>query len=121
MALAKLGLWGENEAARYLAGQGLKIIDRHFQTRWGEIDVIARLDDTWIFVEVKTRTASQEPSAADSITLSKQKKMINAALSYMKKYRLEGENMRFDAILIEAGKIEWIPGAFDAAGTAFTL
>lgn len=86
---------------------------RHFQTRWGEIDLICRAKDTWVFVEVKTRSRSYQPSAADAITPTKQKKLVNAALSFIKKNRLEGHDFRFDVVLIEGGCIEWIPGAFE--------
>ncbi|HVO33695.1 MAG TPA: YraN family protein [Elusimicrobiota bacterium] len=114
-----LGRQGEDWAAAYLRRRGIDVVESHFQTRWGEIDLIGRQGDTWIFVEVKTRTRQALPSAADAITPAKQKKLVNAALSYMKKNRLEGENMRFDALLIEAGRVEWIAGAFDASASPY--
>src|SRR5450755_4389206 len=108
-----LGQWGENLAADFLGRQGLHIVDQRYSTRWGEIDLIALDRETWVFVEVKTRSQVWQPSAADALNRSKQRKLVNAALSYMKKNALEGENMRFDAILIEAGLLEWIPDAFE--------
>lgn len=109
----ELGKRGEEEASQYLQNQGLPIEDRHFQTRWGEIDLICRDKDTWVFVEVKTRTDIHSPSAADAITPSKQDKLVRAALSYLKKRSLNEENVRFDVVLIEAGSIEWIRNAFE--------
>ncbi len=109
----ELGLSGEDQAAAYLEKQGLAVIERHFQTRWGEIDLICRHRDNWIFVEVKARTRAARPSALDAVNTTKRKKLVNAALMYMKKHRLEGENMRFDVISIEAGRIEWLPAAYD--------
>lgn len=109
-----LGQWGEEEAARYLEREGLRIRVRHFQTRWGEIDLIGRDRDTWVFVEVKTRARRYAPSAVDAITLEKQRKMALAALSYMKWKRLEECAMRFDVVLIESGRIEWLRDAFPA-------
>src|SRR5438477_2451633 len=91
-----LGLQGEDAAAKYLEERRIKVLDRHYQTRWGEIDLICRDRETWVFVEVKTRTRVSQPSAADVLTVTKQKKMIGAALSYMKKNRLIGQNVRFD-------------------------
>jgi putative endonuclease len=107
------GAEGEEVAAAYLRGKGLQIVDRHFQTRWGEIDLICKDKDTWVFVEVKARTRTSRPSAADAITKSKQKKIVGASLSYMKKHRLQNENMRFDVLLIEENAVEWMPGAFE--------
>ena len=103
---------GRREAARYLAGQGLRVLDRHYLQKWGEIDLICRDRDTWVFVEVKTRTSFYQPSAVDSITFRKKQRLTRAAYSYMKWKRLEGCSMRFDLVLIEAGRIEWIPDAF---------
>lgn len=114
-ARQNLGRQGEDQASVYLQNQGLRIVEKHFQTRWGEIDLIARHKDDWVFVEVKTRTRAARPSALDAITPAKRKRLINAALMYMKKRRLEGENMRFDVISIEADHIEWIPGAYEGS------
>ncbi|MFA5974552.1 MAG: YraN family protein [Elusimicrobiota bacterium] len=111
---SSLGAQGESEAARYLEKNGLRVISRHFQTRWGEIDLICRDQDLLVFVEVKTRTLASHPSAAEAITPAKQKRFLNAALSYIKKHRLEGCALRFDVVLIEAGRVEWIPSAFEA-------
>ena len=109
-----LGDWGEQEAALYLIGRGLRVVDRQYRQKWGEIDLICRAGDTWVFVEVKTRSSKAEPSAIESITLRKQQRIIRAAMSYMKWKRLEGRCLRFDLILIEAGEIEWIPDAFQS-------
>ena len=110
-----LGNWGEDQAAHYLQQQKLQIIDRHYRQKWGEIDLICRDGETWVFVEVKTRTALSHPSAIDSITPRKRQRIIRAALSYMKWKRLEGQALRFDLVLIEAGRIEWIPDAIESS------
>jgi putative endonuclease len=110
-----LGNWGEEQAARYLQQQKLQILERRYRQKWGEIDLICRDRDTWVFVEVKTRTSWCEPSAIESITRRKRQRIIRAAMSYMKWKRLEGQALRFDLVLIEAGKIEWVPDAFGAS------
>ena len=51
-----LGQVGEDFSAEYLEKQGYKIIDRNYKIRTAEIDIIAELDKTIIFVEVKTRS-----------------------------------------------------------------
>ena len=118
---AETGSQGEDAAARYLEARGLTVKDRHYQTRWGEIDLICRdQDNTWVFVEVKTRTRASHPSALEAITPAKQKKIVGAALSYMKKHRLQNQNMRFDVVAIEGADVEWIAGAFEPV-TAYTF
>ena len=108
-----LGHWGEEEAAHYLEQHGLRLIDRHYRQKWGEIDLICRHEDTWVFVEVKTRLYQYPISAVHAITPRKRQRLARAAMSYMKWKHLEGASMRFDLVLIEAGRIEWIPDAFD--------
>ncbi len=108
-----LGNWGEEEAAQYLQRRGLRIVDRHYYQKWGEIDLICRDRDTWVFVEVKTRSGRHQPSALDAISPRKRRRLVLAAMSYMKWKGLEGRPMRFDVVTIEAGDIDWIQDAFD--------
>ncbi|GAB4219436.1 MAG: YraN family protein [Candidatus Microgenomates bacterium] len=51
-----LGKIGEQTACNYLQNNGFKIIKRNFQTRFGEIDIIAEKNNTLYFIEVKTRS-----------------------------------------------------------------
>ncbi len=48
------GLSAEELAAQYLEQQGIHIVDRNFTTRQGEIDLIGREGDTWVFIEVRS-------------------------------------------------------------------
>ena len=112
-AAKSLGEWGEAAAARYLEARGLRVEDRHYYQKWGEIDLICRARDTWVFVEVKTRRRRSAFPIVETVTARKRERIIRAAMSYMKWKRLEGCHLRFDIVLIEAGEIEWIPNAFD--------
>ena len=51
----EIGDRGEDYAAAYLKQHQCIILDRNYRKRWGEIDIIARQKDTYLFVEVKTR------------------------------------------------------------------
>jgi len=108
-----LGAWGEEKAAQYLENHGLRVVDRHYRQRWGEIDLICRDGQTWVFVEVKTRSSFNQPSALDAVTPRKRQRLARAAMSYMKWKKLGGSSMRFDLVLIEAGQIQWIPDAIE--------
>ena len=50
-----LGLEGETRACRVLEARGYRILQRRYRTRFGELDIVARHDQTVVFVEVKTR------------------------------------------------------------------
>src|SRR5260370_14216834 len=107
-----LGNYGEAQAAAFLQSKRIRVVDRHFHTRWGELDLVCRDGETWVFVEVKARSRFWIPSALEAITLKKQRKLLITALIYMKKHRLEDQPLRFDIITIEAICLQWIPNAF---------
>jgi putative endonuclease len=103
----RIGDNGENTALVYLESHGLKRITRNFYSRFGEIDLIMQDGDTTVFVEVKKRMAGID-NAIESITPSKQTKLINTAKYYLSK---NGFDLicRFDAIAIDGNnKVEWI-------------
>ncbi len=55
----RLGAWGEQQSVLFLQKEGYSILEKNFQTRRGEIDIIAwhtkRGQKTLCFIEVKTR------------------------------------------------------------------
>ena len=104
------GIAAEELAARYLAGQGLRVIARNYRCRFGEIDLIAQDGDALIFVEVRLRRSNRFGGAAASITHAKQRKLIAAARCYLAGLR-SVPNCRFDAIVLDAldaQRIEWL-------------
>jgi putative endonuclease len=101
-------------AADYLAARGLRLIERNFRVRGGEIDLICRDGTTVVFIEVRQRTRSDFGGAAASITAAKRGRLILAARHWLQRH---GEApCRFDAVLIdrEPARIEWLQGAFSA-------
>ncbi|MBI5726604.1 MAG: YraN family protein [Ignavibacteriales bacterium] len=96
-----LGKFGEDKAAAYLEGLGYKILERNFiYGHTGEIDIIARKDDTYVFVEVKTRTDAQYVEPEDVIIKSKQKKIIKVAEAYIDIHNIENFYCRLDVITL---------------------
>jgi putative endonuclease len=75
------GVPAENLAAAFLEGQGLKILERNYRCRFGEIDLIASSGATLVFVEVRARRSSAFGGAAGSITAAKRRRLVAAALS----------------------------------------
>ncbi|RTL10668.1 MAG: YraN family protein [Neisseriaceae bacterium] len=108
MTSAKLiGDAAEDLAAEYLLAQGLKLVQRNFYSRFGELDLIMRDEDSLVFVEVKQRRAGIN-HAIESITPAKQRKMVKTAQFYLLKLGRD-VNCRFDAVVInELGQVEWL-------------
>ena len=106
---AVAGAQAEALAADFLAARGVRIIERNFRRRCGELDLIARDGDTLVFVEVRLRTRSDFGGAAASITAAKQARMTLAARAYLARFP-DPPPCRFDAILLdgpEPPSIEW--------------
>lgn len=111
----RIGMAAEELAARHLLAQGLRILERNFRVRGGEIDLIAKDGKSLVFVEVRLRTRNDFGGAGASITPQKQQRIILAARHYLQTH---GEQAcRFDCVLLEsldAKAVEWIKGAFSA-------
>ena len=68
------GLAYENIALKYLEKNNLTLVEKNFHSRFGEIDLIMKDEDTLTFVEVRYRKNVSHGSASESVNLSKQKK-----------------------------------------------
>ena len=118
MSLARklLGRQGEDRAARYLSGHGYKVLERNFRTPLGEIDLIALHEGEIVFVEVKTRTDGSFGPPELAVNPAKQRRMIKAALSYIKAKKFHQMPCRFDVVAINGAserEVELIRNAFE--------
>jgi len=113
-----LGEAGEDLAAQYLRAEGLRILVRNYRCVTGEIDIIALDGDTLVFVEVKTRRASQPPPEIQ-IDRAKQHQLTRAARRYLSLYGSSRPAARFDVVAIvwpdsAPPQVRHIRGAFEA-------
>ena len=115
----KFGKFGENLAARHLKKLGYKIICKNYRTKLGEIDIIAKEEDTIVFVEVKSRRTSTFGSPKYSITKKKQQQISKTALYYLKETNQSNVSARFDVVTVSSVNkkhdIEVIKNAFELA------
>jgi putative endonuclease len=107
------GRHAEDVAAAFLQQSGLKVIERNYQCRFGEIDLIARDGNMLVFVEVRMRKSNAFGGAAASITRAKREKLLLTARHYLLGMR-QVPACRFDAILIagEGAAPEWLKNVF---------
>ena len=102
----ELGPQGEKVAADYLKKKGYQIIETNYANvlgrKLGEIDIIARKDETLVFVEVKTRNLENYSQTLPeaNITYDKLHKLSKIANQYLYKHKLLDANYRFDAISV---------------------
>lgn len=118
----KIGDIGEQVAADYLKNNGYKILDRNYNRKWGEIDIVAvchggrikwhnrchnngticRDSDIITFVEVKTVKKGSKFRPEENIHFWKQKRLVNTAQSYLKENKISPEvNWQIDVVIVE--------------------
>ncbi len=103
---------GEEQATRFLQKQGYKILARNFATTAGEVDIVAQHKKALVFVEVKTRTSDAFGGPIAAVTAAKQRRIVRAAIQYIKATAPKFDSIRFDVIGILPDSLEHIPNAF---------
>jgi putative endonuclease len=107
------GRFYEQLALEYLESQGLQCIAQNFRCKFGEIDLIMQQNDQLIFVEVRYRNSASFGGAGESVSMSKQRKLIRTASYYLTKTKLHNSvSCRFDVICFTQQTPHWIPNAF---------
>lgn len=99
--LKETGKKGEDLAVDYLQHHGYKIIERNFQKRYGEIDIVAQEGDTLVFVEVKTRRGSKFGSAVESVSPWKLKTLVRSCYFYKSLHSELPEALRVDLVAVD--------------------
>jgi putative endonuclease len=109
----------ERAAESFLCRQGLKVLERNYQCRVGEIDLIMFEPPSLVFVEVKYRKSTRYGDGAENVTRSKQAKISRTAAFFLSRHRrLANVPCRFDVISIsgvhEQTRTRWIKNAFNS-------
>ena len=113
-----LGPHGERIAAAFLTDAGLRVLDRNWRCRDGEIDVVAREPGVLVFVEVKTRSGGAFGSPAEAVTATKARRLRRLAQQWLAAERPPGEaELRFDVVSVVrrrgwAPEVTHLRGAF---------
>ena len=106
----------EQLACDFLQQHGLQLLTRNYRCRRGEIDLIMRDGDSLVFVEVRYRHRTAFGTAAETVSNSKQARIIHCANCYLTQQRAWNEPARFDVVCIEGGlhqrRVEWLQSAF---------
>jgi putative endonuclease len=83
----------------YLQRQGLEIIEKNYHTRMGELDIIAKEGEEFVFIEVKTRTNLESGFPEEAVTDEKMEHLIEAVESYLDKHNF-AHSWRMDVLAI---------------------
>lgn len=87
----EIGKIGENIAKTFLMKQGFVILDLNYRVFNGELDIVAKKDNTIRFIEVKTvkvrdcnNIENLKVAPEDNLTSHKWSKMVTAVNIYLK-------------------------------------
>lgn len=110
------GQAGEDAALQHLQAAGLKLIERNYHCRWGEVDLIMQETDCIVFVEVRFRTHQGFGGGATSVDARKQAKLQKTALHYLQqKHANARQAARIDVVAVQPNgdsyHCDWIPNA----------
>ena len=94
----ELGSRGEHIAAAFLTDIGLRVLDRNWRCREGELDIVARDGDAIVFCEVKTRRGVGFGHPAESVTPQKQRRLRLLAQRWLAAHDEHAPDLRFDVI-----------------------
>ncbi|MCH8050290.1 YraN family protein [Patescibacteria group bacterium] len=105
----RIGQVGEDVACRFLVKHGFSLVERNYQKKWGEIDIIARKGKILHFVEVKTVSRenvkelkeeidSFEPE--ENVHPKKLKRMSRIIQTYLIEKNIEEGKWQFDVLAV---------------------
>lgn len=97
--------WGEEHetvALRYLESKGYRLVKRNFRFgRQGEIDLILKDGEVWVFVEVKSRRNHAFGLPEDSVDHRKRKQVIGVARGFFHVMEIAEFEARFDVVAVD--------------------
>lgn len=93
MTANDVGKIGESLALAFLKNKGFKLVESHFTSHWGEIDLIVQKQEKLVFVEVKTRVGDRFGLPHEAVHFYKLRGLKRAIQYYLlkhdsKKYKL---------------------------------
>ena len=94
----RLGAHGERIAAAFLTDAGLRVLDRNWRCREGELDIVARDAGALVFCEVKTRRGTGYGHPAEAVTLAKQRRIRTLAQRWLAVHDEHAPEIRFDVV-----------------------
>jgi putative endonuclease len=119
MKAATAGAHFEQLALERLQRAGLKLVERNYRTRFGELDLVMRDGNTLVFVEVRYRHDPRFGGGAASVATGKRGKLVRAAQGFLQSHSaLAALPCRFDVVAFDgeaaAPRWEWRRAAFEA-------
>ena len=97
-ATTDLGARGERIAVAYLTDAGLRVLDRNWRCREGELDIVAREGDALVFCEVKTRRGTGFGHPVEAVDAGKRRRLRILAQRWLAAHDEHAPDLRFDVV-----------------------
>lgn len=117
---SSIGRYWEAFAAEHLVAHGLRILERGYRCRLGELDIVCRDASTLVVVEVRARAGNAYVKAVESVNHPKRRRILCATRHFLMRHPEWHEKpVRFDVIAIDAADtdspvLSWVRNAFEA-------
>lgn len=115
LTTSKLGQTGEEIACDFLKTQGHQILDRNWRSGHLELDIVSEDASGVHFIEVKARTVPVTSTLTDQVNRVKQKRISAAAIQYLNKKHLLGQEVYFDIVSVLFDRQETVVRYFPQA------
>lgn len=116
----RAGMEQEELAAAYLKKCGIRILERNYRTKTGEVDLIGEDGEYLVFFEVKWRSQAGSGYAAEAVDRKKQRQICAVADYYLyQNGYIQDQAVRFDVIAVDGENLQWIKNAFFYCGKNF--
>ncbi len=93
-----IGNFGEMLVITYLENLNYKILEKNYNTKFGEIDIIAKDKDEYVFIEVKTRISTNYGAPSEAVNFRKKQHIQKASEVYIFLNNLPNEYIRYDIV-----------------------
>lgn len=104
----EIGKSFEDKSCKILIDEKYSILERNYQNRYGEIDIIAEKEQELVFIEVKYRKTKNFGYGYEAIDKKKLQKIFRLAQFYIESKKLNNYKVRFDCMSYLADELEWI-------------
>ena len=94
----ELGAHREAIAVAFLIDHGLRVLDRNWRCREGELDIVARDSGALVFCEVKTRRGTGFGHPVEAVTPAKQRRLRTVAQRWLADHDEHAPELRFDVV-----------------------
>ena len=112
MNTRSVGNKGEDIAAAYLKKHGYTIVERNYNCRFGEIDIIAKQNSYIVFVEVKARSSTAFGMPREAVDWRKQQTIVQCSKLWLTQNKLFGSAVSYDVVEVLNGEVTIIADAF---------